>query len=102
MKLLTKAIEKSMPPLYSTENDEVKYARVKYFNPCGYGTWYGIEYDPKAQEFFGYVELGAIGEYGYFTLKELESIKLPFGLKIERDMYFKKTDMNEIINEKIV
>lgn len=27
-------------------------------------------------------------EYGYFSLKELEGIELPFGLKIERDLYF--------------
>jgi len=27
-------------------------------------------------------------ELGYVSLQELESVTLPFGLKIERDMYF--------------
>ena len=35
-------------------------------------------------------------EFGYFTLKELESIKLPFGLTIERDIYFEPTKLNEL------
>ena len=50
MKLMTKEIEKKLPKLYETENIPVedKVAVVKYFNPCGAGTWYGIEYDPDA------------------------------------------------------
>lgn len=99
MKLMTKEIQDKMPKFYSTEklNKEEKMAMVKFFNPCGAGTWYGIEYDPKEKLFFGYVELFN-REYGYFSLEELESIKLPFGLTIERDLHFNPTPMSEIEN----
>ena len=67
---------------------------VKYFDPCGSWTWYGIEWDGK-DEFFGYV-VGWEAELGYFSLKELQSIKRPFGLGIERDKYFRKRKLSEI------
>ena len=38
---------------------------------------------------FGLCDLGmGFPELGYVSLQELESVELPFGLKIERDMYF--------------
>jgi hypothetical protein len=37
--------------------------------------------------FFGLVDLHE-KELGYFALSELQSVRLQFGLKIERDMYF--------------
>ena len=42
MKLITKAIEKKLlnTPLYSTDGNTVKDVLVKFFNPCGAGTWY--------------------------------------------------------------
>ena len=45
---------------------------------------------------FGLVENDYGKEFGYFTLKELENIKLPFGLTIERDIYFEPTKLNEL------
>lgn len=101
MKLMTKEILKKLPKLYDTEEIpcEEKVAIVKYFNPCGAATWYGIEYNENTQEFFGYIDLygNKEGEYGYFSLKELENLKLPFGLKIERDLYFNPKKMSEIL-----
>ncbi len=63
---------------------------VKFFNPYGAATWYATEYDPETGNFFGYVDLGdrRFAELGYFSLEELESIKLPGGLGIERDIHF--------------
>ena len=91
MKLITKAIEKKLlnTPLYSTDGNKVKDVLVKFFNPCGAGTWYVFEAEKNGNdwEFFGLVDLYE-KELGYFTLSELESIRLPFGLSIERDMYF--------------
>ena len=91
MKLITKAIEKKLlnTPLYSTDGNMVKDVLVKFFNPCGAGTWYVFEAEKNGNdwEFFGLVDLDE-KELGYFTLSELESIRLPFGLSIERDMYF--------------
>ena len=97
MKLITKAIEKKLltHPLYSTDGNMVKDVLVKFFNPCGSGTWYVFEAEKNGNdwEFFGLVDLFE-KELGYFTLSELESIKLPFGLSIERDMYFDNKKYN--------
>ena len=94
MKLITKAIEKELlrHPLYSTDGKENKKVIVKFFNPCGVGTWLvyeGEKLENGDWEFFGNVDLGYGYEMGYFRLSDLTSIRLPFGLKIERDMYFK-------------
>jgi hypothetical protein len=40
--------------------------------------------------FFGLV-VGLETELGYFTLNELESVRGPMGLKIERDRHFSGT-----------
>lgn len=99
MKLMTKELEAMIPRLYETECSENKKAIIKYFNPCGSATWYAMEYCPEEKIFFGYVDLygDGMGEYGYFSLEELESITLPFGLKIERDLYFTPTNIEDII-----
>lgn len=41
---------------------------------------------------FGYCHLGddEMAELGYVMLSELENLELPFGLKIERDLYMPK------------
>jgi hypothetical protein len=101
MKLLTKEIQKKLPALYATENTptEEKIAVVKFFNPTGAGTWYGVEFDGE-DTFFGYVEspLGPdCSEWGYFSLAELKSVRCTFGLGIERDKFFKPTKMGQIL-----
>ena len=48
--------------------------------------------------FYGYVESPInpmFDEFGPFTLKELESVKGPFG-GIERDLYYKPVHLDEI------
>lgn len=91
MKLLTQAILKKLPALYTNEDKpaaEVKIP-VKFFNPMGAGTWYATEYDPEQRLAFGYAVIFAgEGELGYFSLNELEAVRLPFGLKIERDLHW--------------
>lgn len=92
MKLLTKQIKSKIPNLYTTETIpfEDKIAVAKFFNPIGAGTWYVIEgAEQENGDFlcFGVVELSK-RELGYFSVKELQSIRLPFGLKIERDLSF--------------
>jgi len=89
MKLLTKAIEKTLPKIYETENvnSSEKILRVKFFHPYSQMTWYGVEYDPMNKIFFGYVANGQMGEWGDFSLNDLEEAVV-CGLHIERDMYF--------------
>ena len=69
--------------------------QVKFFTPWSNWTWYGVEYNPEEKLFFGYVK-GLEKEWGYFSLQELESIKGPFGLKIERDLHFTPIKFKEL------
>lgn len=88
-KLLTKALEKALPPLYSQDEkpaDQVK-VHVKFFTPFSNWTWYATEYDPESRTFFGLV-VGYEAEMGYFSLDELESLAAGPLPKVERDAYF--------------
>ena len=89
MKLLTKEIEKKLPALYSQEKVKNPKIVVKFFHPLSDWTWYA--YEGERQEngdmlFFGMVH-GYEKEIGYFSLKELEEVKVK-GLGIERDKFF--------------
>lgn len=96
MKLLTAENRKDLPPLYSQDSKgDSAIAHVKFFNPAGAGTWYATEFDGK-DTFFGYVTGLGEDELGYFTLSELESVRLRFGLKIERDMYWTPCTLAQI------
>lgn len=89
MKLLTKEILKKVPALYSQDGKgEEAIAYAKFFNPTGAGTWYMTEYNPETGEAFGKVVLHDT-ELGYFSVPELQTIKVGFGLGIERDISFK-------------
>lgn len=98
MKLLTKELREKLPKLKSTENvpTEEKTAVVKFFQPWGSWTWYAVEFDGE-DLFFGWVH-GFEKEWGYFSLKELESVTGPFGLRIERDLYFSPTKIKDLGN----
>lgn len=62
---------------------------VKFFNPCGSATWLATELDEDDDTLFGLADLGfGCPELGYFSLREIESVRLPFGLTIERDIGF--------------
>jgi hypothetical protein len=94
MKLLTKEILSKLPQLYSQENNPDPIVQVKFFDPCGSWTWYGIEFDGK-DKFFGLVD-GFEEELGYFSLSELSSVKNKMGLGIERDMYFTPKPLSQV------
>lgn len=62
---------------------------VRFFNPVGHATWLATEID-EDRILFGLADLGfGSPELGSFALEELESIQLPFGLGIERDLLFR-------------
>ncbi|WP_244840027.1 DUF2958 domain-containing protein [Mesorhizobium sp. 131-2-5] len=60
---------------------------VKFFNPVGIGTWLATELDADNDTCFGLADLG-FPEIGSFSLEELASLSLPFGMHIERDILF--------------
>ena len=93
MQLLTKEIIKKLPAMLETEGQgEKAIAQVKFFTPDSNWTWYGVEYDAEQRLFYGLVD-GFDRELGYFSLDELESVKGPMGLKIERDRFFDPTPL---------
>ena len=62
---------------------------VKFFNPVGAATWLATELDEDNDSLFGLADLGfGCPELGSFSLMEMASVRLPFGLGIERDLYF--------------
>ena len=62
---------------------------VKLFNPAGPATWLVTELDSDGDTLFGLADLGmGCPELGSFSLAELAALRLPFGLRIERDLFF--------------
>ncbi|MFA6090121.1 MAG: DUF2958 domain-containing protein [Candidatus Woesearchaeota archaeon] len=84
---MTKELEAKLPALYSQENVKDPMVLVHYFNPSGQGDWYVIEYHSFSRLCFGLVSLME-EELGYFYLDELEEVKGPLELGIERDLHW--------------
>lgn len=95
MRLLTTDMARRLPALYSTEHVPLpeKVAHVKLFHPVSNWTWYVMKYD-GTDTCFGLV-VGHENEFGYFSLKELSQLKV-LGLPIERDLYFKPTQTQDL------
>ncbi|MDL2206559.1 DUF2958 domain-containing protein [Eubacteriales bacterium OttesenSCG-928-N13] len=93
MKLITKQIEKRLAatPLYNNEKKGLMLddypVLVKYFNPCGAGTWLITEAEKQDNGDWLLYGLAHIREWewGFVLLSELENVQLPWGLRIERD-----------------
>jgi len=65
---------------------------VKFFNPVGAATWLATELDEDGDTMLGLADFGfGCPELGSFSLMEIASVRLPFGLGIERDLYFEAT-----------
>jgi hypothetical protein len=107
MKLLTKEIRRKLPPLYAQESKGGKaVVHLKLFSPDGAFTWYLTEGSPIKDEsgnevdfhFFGLVD-GQCKELGYVSLRELESVRGPMGLPIERDLWWEPKTLEKIAPE---
>lgn len=92
--LLPAELAANVPGLYSTEHQADALALVKLFTPDSSWTWYIVEYDPDDMLCFG-LTIGHEREHGYFSLTELQELRGPTGLKVERDLYFKPTPVSE-------
>ena len=76
----------------SAEIDHDPAPVVKFFNPLGAATWLATELYDDGDTLFGLADLGfGCPELGCFSLSELASVRLPFGLRIERDLAFATT-----------
>jgi hypothetical protein len=95
MELLPQEIRTQLPELYA--NEEIGLAAqalIKFFTPDSSWSWYGSEFDGE-DTFFGLV-IGFVAEFGYFSLSELESVRGPLGLPIERDEHFEPKTLKEL------
>jgi len=91
-----------LPYLYSGEKQGLDaLAQVKFFTPDSSWSWYSSEFDGE-DILFGLV-VGLEIEMGYYSLSELQSVKGPLGLLIERDLHFKPKSLRELkeLHEKI-
>lgn len=62
---------------------------LKLFNPLGAATWLATELAADGDTLFGLADLGfGCPELGSFSLAEIASLRLPYGLAIERDLAF--------------
>lgn len=93
---------RSTPALYKQDgkgDDAIVY--VKFFNPCGRGTWYLTEFSEVAPDgvpnlAFGYVTGLGGDELGYISLEELATVKGPMGIGIEIDVLFTPHRLGDI------
>jgi hypothetical protein len=95
--LLDRESREKLPPLYSGEEQGLDaLAQVKFFTPTSNWTWYASEFNGD-DVFFGLV-IGFAIEFGYFSLSELQSVKGPLGLPVERDLHFEPKSLRELRN----
>ena len=78
--------------------DEFKLVVCKFFSPYSDWTWYvteGSRNDDGDFIFFGLV-CGFTKEWGYFSLRELESLTTGAFSLVERDLYFTPATIKEL------
>lgn len=101
MKLLTRKIRKRLPKLYGTENVPLgeKFVHAKLFTPDSSWSWFileGQEQEDGDFLMFAWV-IGLERELGYVSLRELENVRGPLGLPVERDLFFKPRLLREVM-----
>ena len=78
----------------SDEGDPVVWAKL--FTPDAGWTWYITEHTDDGC--FGFV-VGMAKEWGYFSLRELASLCGPFGLRVERDLWWRPKLASQVVLE---
>lgn len=87
MDLLTHSLRKRL--LANGRGDADHVPVVKFFSPVGAATWLFSELDCDGDTLFGLCDLGfGFPELGSASLSEIASVRLPLGLRIERDLAF--------------
>lgn len=103
MELLTEEIIRKFKahPICSQEGKGLDAeVLVKYFNPCGAGTWLVTEAEEQPDgdwHLFAYCHLWE-WEWGFLNLSDLQQIILPGGLRIKRDLYTSGKSVKDFID----
>lgn len=100
MKLINEKIKERIEqfPLYSQDGKR-KEAQViaKFFLSQGAWTWYILEGNLSEDTLYGITVSGDGGcEYGYISIKELESLRSVLGLGVEVDKYFEPCKVGDL------
>lgn len=98
MKLLIEELRAKLPVLYTQEAEANPIVYAKLFLPGTGWTWYITEGQEQDRDFlfFGFV-MGLESEFGYFLLSELESVRSPLGLPVERDVSFREGRLTDVV-----
>lgn len=95
---LPQEIREILPDLYSGEEYGLEAkALVKFFTPDSNWSWFASEFDDD-DILFGLV-VGLEIELGYWSLAELEAVRGPMGLPIERDLYFEPATLKDLMRK---
>ena len=84
MKLLTDELKKKLTKAGYANMNPI----CKLFTPWGRSTWLITGIEDGILYGFADLGMGCVEWGGIASLEELESIRGPFGLKIERDLYW--------------
>lgn len=89
MKMFTAAQVKALLKNNGKELSDMKPV-AKLFCPWGAATWLICEMDPSENDIlYAICDIGqGCVEYGTVSVRELQSLRGPFGLRIERDLYW--------------
>jgi hypothetical protein len=97
MELLPDELRAQLPPLHSQQEQDDPIVYAKFFTPLTAWVWYVTEGADHRSDyrFFGFV-VGREPEWGYFTLSDLQSIRGPANLTIQRDPDFSPRPISTI------
>lgn len=95
MKLITQKLKKRFSEVGRQEEIKDPIVIAKFFFPIGTATWYATEYYEEDNTCFGYVTGLGHNEWGYFSIAELEAIRVR-GLSVERDLYFDEVPFSKL------
>ncbi len=104
MLIITKEIEAAFAKQGDTSSKSMKDIKIvlKLFNPAGGQTWYLYEkLDDDVYMCFANLGDSEMAECGTVSMSELMSLRLPFGLHVERDKFFKplSISLEEVYNK---
>ena len=102
MTLINKTAKAELPEMMSQEDIEDPMVPVRLFCPSNYAAWYLIEYSAvtpsgMTRMAFALCDLGlGYPELGEVSIEELESIRGPLGLGIERDLCWTRKPLSAV------
>ena len=99
MKLLTDSIKNEAEKQYAKAGDMDQKVVAKFFDPMGSWTWYLMNMQDETGNYAWGIVKGHEVEAGSFSINELQQIKRPFGLGIERDMYFEPMKASDVFDK---